>query len=169
MAFNLNNSAQRRSNPFTRTGSPSPSSPTPLNRSRPKSALFSSPPPPSVSTPSPHGRSQSNSSYGTSLVATGNAVRHHRNESRNGTPTSNTFAPSFIKLEEMRREHDTVKGIEGENDFSGKRYVWVRDSQHAFIKGWVVEELGNGRILVQTDDGTVSLSSFASTKKEVAN
>ncbi|EFZ03771.1 myosin [Metarhizium robertsii] len=154
MAFNLNNSAQRRSNPFTRTGSPSPSSPTPLNRSRPKSALFSSPPPPSVSTPSPHGRSQSNSSYGTSLVATGNAARHHRNESRNGTPTSNTFAPSFIKLEEMRREHDTVKGIEGENDFSGKRYVWVRDSQHAFIKGWVVEELGNGRILVQTDDGT---------------
>ncbi|KHO00173.1 myosin type II heavy chain [Metarhizium album ARSEF 1941] len=154
MAFNLNNGANRRSNPFARTGSPSPSSPVPLNGGRPKSALFSSPPQPSVSTPPSHGRSQSNSSCGATLAATGNAIKHQRNESRNGTPTSSTFAPSFIKSEEMRREHDAVKGIEGENDFSGKRYVWVRDSQHAFIKGWVVEELGNGRILVQTDDGT---------------
>ena len=49
-----------------------------------------------------------------------------------------------------------VKGIEGENDFSGKRYVWLRDPQTAFVKGWVVEELGEGRILVQCDDGSVS-------------
>ncbi|OAA47023.1 myosin type II heavy chain [Metarhizium rileyi] len=154
MAFNLNSSAHRRSNPFARTGSPSPSSPMPPNSNRPKSALFSSPPVPVVSTPTSHIRSQSNSSYGTSLIGPGSAVRHHRNESRNGTPTSNTFAPSFIKLEEKRRVHDTVKGIEGENDFSGKRYVWVRDSQLAFIKAWVIEETGNGRILVQTNDGT---------------
>jgi myosin protein heavy chain len=90
------------------------------------------------------------------LVAPGG--RHIRNESRNGTPTSSTFAPSFIKSEELRRQHDTVQSIEGENDFSGKRYVWLRDPQHAFIKGWVVEELGNNKILVQTDDGAVSLS-----------
>lgn len=56
----------------------------------------------------------------------------------------------------MRRS-DTVRGIEGENDFSGKRYVWLKDPQAAFVKGWVVEELGSGRILVQCDDGTVRL------------
>jgi myosin protein heavy chain len=54
----------------------------------------------------------------------------------------------------MRRP-ETVKGIEGENDFSGKRYVWLKDPQSAFIKGWVVEELGNNQILVQCDDGSV--------------
>lgn len=69
---------------------------------------------------------------------------------------SNTFAPSFIKTEEMRRPADAVKGIEGENDFSGKRYVWLKDSQVAFVKGWVVEELGDSRLLVQCDDGSVS-------------
>jgi len=51
---------------------------------------------------------------------------------------------------------DAVKGIEGENDFSGKRYVWLKDPQTAFVKGWVVEELGGNRILVQCDDGSVS-------------
>lgn len=48
-----------------------------------------------------------------------------------------------------------VNGIEGENDFSGKRYVWLKDPQQAFVKGWVVEELGSNRILVQCDDGSV--------------
>lgn len=49
-----------------------------------------------------------------------------------------------------------VKGIEGENDFSGKRYVWLKDPKQAFVKGWVVEELGGNRLLVQCDDGSVS-------------
>lgn len=57
----------------------------------------------------------------------------------------------------MRRSLDTVRGIEGENDFSGKRYVWLKDPKAAFVKGWIVEELGGGRILVQCDDGSVSL------------
>lgn len=48
-----------------------------------------------------------------------------------------------------------VSGIEGENDFSGKRYVWLKDPQTAFVKGWVVEDLGGNRILVQCDDGSV--------------
>lgn len=54
----------------------------------------------------------------------------------------------------MKRNHDTVKGIEGENDFSGKRYVWVKDPQNAFVRGWVVEELEDNQLLVQCDDGT---------------
>ena len=57
----------------------------------------------------------------------------------------------------MRRTPDVVKGIEGENDFSGKRYVWLKDPQSAFVKGWVVQELGGNRILVQCDDGSVSV------------
>ena len=58
----------------------------------------------------------------------------------------------------MRRSNDAVKGIEGENDFSGKRYVWLKDPQQAFVKGWVVEELGGNRMLVQADDGAVSVA-----------
>jgi myosin heavy chain 9/10/11/14 len=55
----------------------------------------------------------------------------------------------------MRRQPDTVKGIEGENDFSGKRYVWLKDPQTAFVKGWIVEDLEDNQILVQCDDGSV--------------
>lgn len=57
----------------------------------------------------------------------------------------------------MRANGDAVRGIEGENDFSGKKYVWLKDPQTAFVKGWVLEDLGGGRILVQCDDGSVSL------------
>jgi myosin protein heavy chain len=55
----------------------------------------------------------------------------------------------------MRRGTEIVKAIEGENDFSGKRYVWLKDPQTAFVKGWIVENLGNNQILVQCDDGSV--------------
>lgn len=81
---------------------------------------------------------------------------------------SNTFAPSFIKSEEMQRGIDAVKGIEGENDFSGKRYVWLKDPEVAFVKGWIVEERADNRILVQCDDGTVSnrLSILMPTRKK---
>jgi myosin heavy chain 9/10/11/14 len=86
----------------------------------------------------------------------GHGPRHQRADSKSIAPGSTTFAPSFIKTEDLRRSIDVVKGIEGENDFSGKRYVWLKDPQAAFIKGWVVEELGDGRLLVQCDDGSVS-------------
>jgi myosin heavy chain 9/10/11/14 len=55
----------------------------------------------------------------------------------------------------MQRGSEVVKGIEGENDFSGKRYVWLKDPQTAFVKGWIVEELDSNQILVQCDDGSV--------------
>lgn len=127
--------------------------------SRPKSTLFSSPSPLSnVSTPTGHARTQSHTSFNPPLAPAGGSHRHSRSDSRNGTHLSNTFAPSFIKTEEMQRGTgaDAVKGIEGENDFSGKRYVWLKDPQTAFVKGWVVEELGKNTLLVQCDDGTVS-------------
>jgi myosin protein heavy chain len=55
----------------------------------------------------------------------------------------------------MQRGEEAVNGIEGENDFSGKRYVWLKDPQMAFVKGWIVEELEDNQILVQCDDGSV--------------
>jgi myosin protein heavy chain len=51
-----------------------------------------------------------------------------------------------------------VRGIEGENDFSGKHYVWLKDPNTAFVKAWVVQELSNGRLLVECDGGEVSTS-----------
>jgi myosin heavy chain 9/10/11/14 len=59
----------------------------------------------------------------------------------------------------MQKPMGTVNGIEGENDFSGKRYVWLKDPNIAFVKGWVVEELGDGKLRVQCDDGSVSSAS----------
>jgi myosin protein heavy chain len=85
----------------------------------------------------------------------GDATVRHQSNSKTGTPTSNTFAPSFIKTEEMKRSPEKLNGIEGENDFSGKRYVWLKDPTTAFVKGWIVEEMGNNQILVQCDDGSV--------------
>lgn len=146
-------------------GSPSPS-PGPNNAasSRPKSALFSSQSPFSNttgSTPPPsslHNRTHSHTALSTAvtLPVNGHAPRQQRVDSRGNLPGSTTFAPSFIKTEDLRRSIDVVRGIEGENDFSGKRYVWLKDPQTAFVKGWVVEELGEGRLLIQCDDGSVS-------------
>lgn len=55
----------------------------------------------------------------------------------------------------MKRGPEKLAGIEGENDFSGKRYVWLKDPTNAFVKGWIIEELGGNHILVQCEDGTV--------------
>ena len=77
------------------------------------------------------------------------------NSTRTIHPSSNTFAPKFIKTEESQRAHDKIGGIEGENDFSGKRYVWLRDPQAAFVRGWIVEELPRDRLRVQCDDESV--------------
>lgn len=143
-----------RNSPFMRQSSTSPG---PQTNNRPKSALFASPLAAS-SPPTPsHVRGKSS---GTGLglgLSTASDFKpgHVRAMSKGDTPQSNTFAPSFIKTDEVRRGPDTVDGIEGENDFSGKRYVWLRDPQTAFVKGWVVQDLGGNRILVQCDDGSV--------------
>lgn len=152
-----------RNNPFARNAPPSPGS---SGVGRPKSAIFTASPSP-LSPPSAlplHTRNQSHASLAMA-VAPPIAPRHGYSHSqsndfpRGGTPGSSTFAPSFIKSEEMRKNADAVNGIEGENDFSGKKYVWLKDPQTAFVKGWVLEDLGGGRIVVQCDDGSVSSSS----------
>ncbi|KFH42055.1 Myosin type-2 heavy chain-like protein [Hapsidospora chrysogenum ATCC 11550] len=158
MSFNGHGSTSRRSNPFARA---SISSPGPGSPGRPKSGLFTSPPVTDSPTSPLRLRSQSSSSPSTSLPAPSapsvGSARHTRHASKNGSLNSGTFAPSFIKTEESRWSPDPVKGIEGENDFSGKRYVWVKDAETAFVKGWVVDELEGSRVRVQCDDGTVSI------------
>lgn len=82
--------------------------------------------------------------------------RDGSNSARNNV-SSGTFAPEFIKSEELRRGADQIRGLEGDNDFSGNKYVWLRDSEKAFVRGLVVEEKQGGRLLVQGDDGDVRI------------
>ncbi|PKS09414.1 hypothetical protein jhhlp_004029 [Lomentospora prolificans] len=151
MASSAQTMAQRRSI-FMRGESPSPAS---SSAPRPKSTLISSPSMMS-STPAPpsHNRTRSQSTFAGHTPSLPTPLGHSRTDSRLGTPASNTFAPSFIKADPMRPTYDAVKGIEGENDFSGKRYVWLKDPKAAFVKGWIVQEVDSQRVLVQCDDGS---------------
>lgn len=79
-----------------------------------------------------------------------------RNGSIRGGASPGTFAPQFIKPENMDGANGDVRVVEGENDLSGKRYVWMRDDEKAFVKGWVVEELPDGMLRAQCEDGSVS-------------
>lgn len=89
------------------------------------------------------------------LVSTGSR-RTRSNSLRNSSFASGTFAPQFIKSEKgLQGRNQHVNHIEGENDFSGKRYVWLKDHEKTFVQGWVIQELMGGRILVQCDDGSV--------------
>lgn len=156
MATSASNGPRQRNSPFSRdTMSPSPGL---ISNSRPKSSTFNSP----TGAPSFNGPNRNHSFSplsGSNLIPVQD-TRSRSNSNRNGNQTSNTFAPSFIKAAELQEDSNRVGGIEGENDFSGKRYVWLRDPQLAFIKGWVIEELGDGRLLVQCEDGSVRLSKF---------
>ena len=69
---------------------------------------------------------------------------------------SGTFAPSFIKSGALQKVADESRPPEGENDFSGKKYVWIKDSEKTFLRAWIVDELDAGKLLVQSDDGSVS-------------
>lgn len=74
---------------------------------------------------------------------------------RQTSEATGTFAPQFIKSEELRRGADQIQSMEGDNDFSGKRYVWLKDPEKAFVRGQVIEEREGGLLLVQCEDGSV--------------
>jgi len=97
-----------------------------------------------------HVRNQSLTQVGSSAVVRTSSTRLRANSSRNSTPAG-TFAPQFIA--DGAQDIPEVRGIEGENDFSGKRYVWLRDPKTAFVRGWVIEERPGGQLLVQCDNG----------------
>lgn len=118
--------------------------------SRPQSAII----PSNTFNMAAHNRNQSHSSLNTLALTNGHS-RTNSDTSKNGAKRNSTFAPSFIKSDEIAHRREAVSSIEGENDFSGKRYVWVKDPATAFMKGWVVEELEGGMVLVQCDDDSV--------------
>ena len=153
MSTSVSNGPRQRNSPFSRDlHSPSPTSP--ITNSRPKSSIFSSPP--VASSFNSHSRNQSFSPHSASNLLSIQNARPRSISNRSSNQISNTFAPSFIKASELQEDNDRVGGIEGENDFSGKRYVWLRDPQTAFAKGWIVEEYENGTLLVQFEGGNVS-------------
>lgn len=153
MAAPANNGPKWRSNPFNRN-SPSPSPVTSPNaqNGRPKSMVMS----PLGQSGMGHNRHQSFSPAPAGpFPSRQNSTRMRSNSHRSGTPATGTFAPTFISTDEMQNSEIVVRGIEGENDFSGKRYVWLKDPATAFVRGWVVEELGGDNLLVQCEDGSV--------------
>lgn len=115
--------------------------------------------PSSPSAATGHSRNQSLSDLGIAGLKRSDSRQVRSGSVRNGTPAG-TFAPQFIKQEALDGAEERVRGIEGENDFSGKRYVWMKDAESAFVKGWVVEALPQDMVLVQCDDGSVSTVPF---------
>lgn len=71
---------------------------------------------------------------------------------RHSSSASGTFAPRFIKAE---ASPEKVDRIEGENDFSGRRFVWIKDEEKAFIQAWIVEERDGDQLVVQCENGNV--------------
>lgn len=104
-------------------------------------------------TPNGHSRNQSLTDFKLPGLSRADSRRLRTGSIRNSTPTG-TFAPQFIKSEDLDGAVERVRGIEGENDFSGKRYVWLRDSDVAFVRGWVIEELPGDILRVQCDNDT---------------
>ncbi|KAF2264226.1 hypothetical protein CC78DRAFT_495657 [Lojkania enalia] len=148
MSAPAQNGPRWRNSPFARQSvSPSPGPTSSL--ARPKSVLISSPLAESQSGMT-HSRNQSLSQLSSTPIGRSNSTRLRSSSNRNSAPAG-TFAPQFIA--DGAADIPEVRGIEGENDFSGRRYVWLRDPKTAFVRGWVVEELEGGRLLVQCDDG----------------
>lgn len=152
-----------RNTPFARDSQSSSISPLVTNP-RPKSSVLA-PSHPS-SSPITHSRNQSFSTFGALSLSPINCVRERSNSSRSGYASSNTFAPQFIRSTELQQEDERVSRIEGENDFSGRKYVWLQDSTSAFVKGWVIEEVAGGRSAVQCDDGTVRFLGLATNGRQ---
>lgn len=145
------NSSPKRANPFGRS-SPSPA---PQSQPRPKSAILS----PSNGLESARGHLRNASVSQITPNRSPASLNRARSNSARKDASSGTFAPSFIKSEELRRGADQIRGLEGDNDFSGNKYVWLRDTEKAFVRGLVLEELEGGLLLVQTDDGEVQMVS----------
>lgn len=125
-------------------------------RSSVSSSSFPAPSVPSISTPPNKVHRQSLSSLPSTLSTI--PPRHNRSGSApKGMP--GTFAPNFIKSADERRNSAASlgAGIAGEgSDFSGRRWVWVRDPEKAFVKGEVVLD-EDGTLTVRCDDGAVRI------------
>ncbi|GAM85619.1 hypothetical protein ANO11243_036260 [Dothideomycetidae sp. 11243] len=149
MATHAQTGARYRGSPFGRDND-APSPGPPPGHARSKSAIMQSP----LTKQSVISHTRTNS-LADKCVATMIPTQRplSMSSSRQGSPGPGTFAPKFIKGD-LDGTSDKVGGIEGENDFSGKRYVWVKDAEKAFVKAWVVEEPADSMLKVQYDDGS---------------
>ncbi|KAJ6260674.1 Myosin-11 [Drechslerella dactyloides] len=82
----------------------------------------------------------------------GGPFKGHNRTMSSANKTNTTFAPSFIKKADSASPRVTSHGLEG-TDFSGKRWVWVKDPERAFVKGYVESEENNVLVVI-CDDGT---------------
>ena len=102
-----------------------------------------------------HTRNQSSSSSHANVISTlARTNSHRRSQSAVNGNSSGTFAPGFIKADASQGGLARVDRIEGENDFSGKKYVWVRNSEDSFVQGWIAEERAGNTFIVQCEDGS---------------
>jgi myosin heavy chain 9/10/11/14 len=81
----------------------------------------------------------------------GSVTLKHSRKSSTGT-----FTPKFINSlinadDDKKGSSDSARDLA---EFSGKRWVWVNDDQHAFVKGWVIEENGS-TLQVRCDNESV--------------
>ncbi|EED17636.1 myosin type II heavy chain, putative [Talaromyces stipitatus ATCC 10500] len=143
------NNSPRRANPFSRH-SPSPSPSPQVSTSRPKSAVL----PTTFVEPEKKSHTRNSSLSHFSAVTLGSENRPRSSSLRQSVHASGTFAPQFIKAEELQRGANSIHNLEGDNDFSGKRYVWLKDPEKAFIRGEVLEERQDGNLFVQCEDGS---------------
>jgi len=82
------------------------------------------------------------------------AARHHVRRLSPGT-----FTPKFIahNTSTSTSNSNSITGSDDARDiaeFSGRRWVWLSDEEHAFVKGWVVEDRGS-TLLVRCDSDAI--------------
>lgn len=67
--------------------------------------------------------------------------------------STGTFTPKFINsvIEKDTVATDSARDL---SEFSGKRWVWIKDDQLAFVKGWVTEDSGS-TLQVRCDNESV--------------
>ncbi|KAI9657430.1 MAG: hypothetical protein M1821_003112 [Bathelium mastoideum] len=151
MSTSAQNGPRWRNSPFSRS-SPSPSPAPPITQGRPKSMVLQS------ASDLPHlGHARSGSSslvHEVGSIVTSQSKRVRSSSNRGTTLSPGTFTPQFIKAEDAQTDTERVRGIEGENDFSGKRYVWLRDDKIAFVKAWILEDRSGNKVLCQLEDGS---------------
>ena len=57
--------------------------------------------------------------------------------------STGTFTPKFINTLVNTKDTRSTDSARDIAEFSGKRWVWLKDDQQAFVKGWVTEENGS--------------------------
>jgi len=80
---------------------------------------------------------------------------HSRTDSlTSSSPSTGTFTPKFINNLNTSHHSQSTDSARDLAEFSGKRWVWLKDDKLAFVKGWVVDDHGD-TLLVRCDNESV--------------